>query len=90
MAAGLSPNAAFDPAWYEARYAALMVPGLSAFEHFTSEGSQQGLNPGPFFDARFYLQRYPDVAGSGIEPLSHYLASGRSEGRLAFSRKHVS
>ena len=77
--------AAFDPAWYCTRHAALLdtlgvEPG-EAHAFYTTHGAALGHSPNAFFDETWYRQAYPGVAraiAQGIWPsgFAHYLQAG--------------
>lgn len=105
-AKGYSPNAVFDAAFYQAKYAD--VAGLSGADllvHYARFGVYEGRSPNAVlagFDGARYLAEYPDVAkyvnanlvdflGSATNgAIAHYVLYGAAEERLAYTLDGVS
>ncbi|WP_019085502.1 glycosyltransferase [Komagataeibacter europaeus] len=77
--------ATFDPAWYRARYAAMLdlmdIPVEQTREFHDTHGAALGHAPNPFFDEEWYRATYPDVAaqitaGTWRSGFDHYLNAG--------------
>jgi hypothetical protein len=83
--------AAFDPAWYAARYPDVLreAPGTDPaglHAHYLARGRHAAHSPNPFFDEAFYRQRNPDVVASLGEHqwqsgFEHYCLMGHREAR---------
>ena len=71
------PNFYFDPEWY-AKTSASHIEGISALDHFMTEGDALGFNPGPYFDTGQYRAKYS--IPRDINCLAHYLSN-----RLSYS-----
>ena len=87
-AQGRSPNAWFDAAWYENRWADLRPLALddaTLFMHYNKFGVWEGRSAGPAFD-RFdgnrYLSDNPDVAAYVNGHIADFLGS-RTNGAIA-------
>jgi glycosyltransferase involved in cell wall biosynthesis len=78
-AAGHTPCAMFDPAFYTANYPEAAAAGGDPFSHFLTTGWQQGCHPHPLFDVSYYLRRHPELKAAGINPLQHYMECSRQE-----------
>ncbi|MBK1657234.1 calcium-binding protein [Paracraurococcus ruber] len=70
-----------DSEFYFREYPQAATSGLTAAEHYASQGWKVGNDPNPLFSTSFYLAQNPDVAAAGIDPLQHYLDWGAQEGR---------
>ncbi len=73
----------FDAAWYAARHAALLRPGLDPATHYVWSDPEAGHDPHPLFDGRWYLEqlRASTIDRTGAEvPLLHYIRIGDAAG----------
>jgi V8-like Glu-specific endopeptidase len=80
-AGGSDVGAAFDAAWYLARYDDVADAGIDALAHFLSYGWREGRDPNAWFDTDGYRAAYPDAAGADMDPLTHYQRYGWAEER---------
>jgi GT2 family glycosyltransferase len=80
-AAGLGPNALFDPHYYRSQLHGDRYAAMNSLLHYVYFGRFRGFSPTPWFDVQYYLARNKDVARAGIDPWRHFLEHGGREGR---------
>jgi hypothetical protein len=71
----------FDELFYISQLSTCLPAGVTAIEHYVTQGWVMEKDPSPLFSVKFYLAKNPDVKVSGIDPLTHYIERGSAEMR---------
>ncbi|MBK7955623.1 MAG: hypothetical protein IPK02_17625 [Candidatus Accumulibacter sp.] len=69
---GCRAHTLFWDDWYLGNYPDARRTGLSAWEHYWTQGARRDANPNPFFDAQWYRSRHR--VDPPTNPLLHYLS----------------